>query len=69
MPRLRLIKGPGAPRDYELEDVGLSGDSSSILLGRDERVCQIHLSHPCVSRTHARLAVGEHGATLTRSIS
>ncbi len=64
MPRLRLVKGPGAPRQFELGELGTSPDKFSILLGRDERTCQIHLSHPCVSRTHARLVAGDQGPTL-----
>lgn len=48
-----------------MEGLGSSPDKSSILVGRDERMCAIHLSHPCVSRTHASLASGEQGLTLT----
>ncbi len=64
MPRLRLVKGPGAPREFELKELGASPDNFNILLGRDELACTIHLSHPCVSRTHARLAAGDQGPTL-----
>ena len=61
MPLLRLVKGPGAPREFELEELGASPDKFNILLGRDERTCTIHLSHPCVSRTHAPWRPGIRG--------
>lgn len=64
MPLLRLVKGPGAPREFELGGLGSSPDKFDILLGRDERSCTIHLTHPCVSRTHARLAAGDQGPML-----
>ncbi|NLF72534.1 MAG: SpoIIE family protein phosphatase [Candidatus Anammoximicrobium sp.] len=64
MPVLRLVKGPGAPREFTLDASDVSRDSFSVLIGRDERVCSIHLSHPCVSRRHARVAADDLGFAL-----
>lgn len=65
MPVLRLVKGPGAPKEFTLDDAELSPESFSVMIGRDERVCSIHLSHPCVSRRHARVVTGDQGLALT----
>jgi serine phosphatase RsbU (regulator of sigma subunit) len=35
------------------------------LLGRDERFCSLHLTHPCVSRRHARISQTDTGWVLT----
>lgn len=62
---LRLVRGPGAPREFPLENLQASSEKHAVWLGRDERICSIHLSHPCVSRRHAQLAAGEQGLTLS----
>jgi len=64
MPVLRLVKGPGAPREFAVDELGASPGADGMWVGRDERICTIHLSHPCVSRRHAQLAVGDQGLTL-----
>jgi len=65
MPVLRLVKGPGAPREFSLADLETSSEKHELWLGRDERICSIHLSHPCVSRRHAQLVIGDQGLTLS----
>lgn len=62
---LRLVRGPGAPREFPLENMPASPEKQTVWLGRDDRICSIHLSHPCVSRRHAQLAAGEQGLTLS----
>ena len=69
MPVLRLVKGPGAPREFTLEGTPSTAEPFSLLIGRDERACSIHLSHPCVSRRHARLDTGEQGLAVTDEAS
>jgi serine phosphatase RsbU (regulator of sigma subunit) len=69
MPVLRLVKGPGAPREFTLDDSEMSPESFSVLIGRDERICSIHLSHPCVSRRHARVVAGDQGLAVTDEAS
>jgi len=69
MPVLRLVKGPGAPREFTLDETGTSAEPFNLLIGRDERICSVHLSHPCVSRRHARLVAGEQGLAVTDEAS
>ena len=61
MPRSALGQRSGCPREFELKELGASPDKFNILLGRDELACTIHLSHPCVSRTHAAWRPGIRG--------
>lgn len=65
MPVLRLVKGLGAPKEFKLSKTEASGKSIDLLIGRDERTCSIHLSHPCVSRRHARVVAGDEGPAVT----
>ena len=65
MPALRLVRGPGAPRLFPLDELEISPNNPGIWLGRDERICSIYLTHPCVSRRHAHLAGGDRGLMLS----
>lgn len=69
MPVLRLVRGPGAPREFTLDQTGTAAESFNLLIGRDERSCSIHLSHPCVSRRHARFVAAEQGLVVTDEAS
>ena len=66
MPLLRLMDGPGAPKDFVLEHLHPLPGTNGLLIGRDERYCAIHLTHPYVSRRHAMIREGARG--LNRSL-
>jgi serine phosphatase RsbU (regulator of sigma subunit) len=54
MAALWMLKGPGAPQQLTLERDD-SEPAEETLVGRDDRYCRIHLSHPCVSRKHVKI--------------
>jgi serine phosphatase RsbU (regulator of sigma subunit) len=62
---LRLSDGPGAPQDFALDRLQPLPNTDGILIGRDERCCVVHLTHPYVSRRHAMIRLGVQGVLLT----